>query len=153
MELQLAFKKKLYQHALQIIQERIAASELAMRNAQAAANSEEKSSAGDKYETSRAMSHLEKHMQSRQLLANQNELEALLAINCNSIHQLITVGTVVVFKEFQFFIAAGLGKIMFDNKLVYLISPHAPIAKALAQKQVGNEIIFNKKVLTIEALF
>jgi hypothetical protein len=38
-----------------------------MESAQQSANSEEKSSAGDKYETSRAMGHLEKDMHARQL--------------------------------------------------------------------------------------
>ena len=45
-----------------MIKQRIAAATLAIENAQSAANAEEKSSAGDKYETSRAMSHLEKDM-------------------------------------------------------------------------------------------
>lgn len=48
------------------IEERITITKLAIANAQEAANSQDKSSAGDKYETGRAMGHLEKDMYARQ---------------------------------------------------------------------------------------
>ena len=52
-----------------------------MNEAQASANSEEKSSAGDKYETSRALSHLDKDMHARLLFSNMKDIESLLSVN------------------------------------------------------------------------
>ena len=86
----LRYKKELHQYCVEIIQQRINAAVQAMQNAQEAANSEEKSSAGDKYETGRAMNHLEKDMHARQLAANKNELAALLAVDNNTLHATVT---------------------------------------------------------------
>ena len=61
-------KAKLYDSCLKLVDERVAHIEDAMRNAQASANEETKSSAGDKYETGRAMMHLEKE---NGLISNQ----------------------------------------------------------------------------------
>lgn len=148
-----AFKNRLYQHCIAIIQQRINAAIESMQNAQAAANSEEKSSAGDKYETSRAMSHLEKDMHARQLTANQHELAALLAVDCNTIHIPVSTGSIVTCNDITFYIAAGLGKISFEGAAVYVLSPNAPVAKSLLHKVVGDSVSFNNKELIISNVF
>ena len=152
-EQKLQYKKRLYQHCIEIIQERIDATIQSMQDAQAAANNEEKSSAGDKYETGRAMSHLEKDMHARQLAANKNELAALLAVDCNSIYTSVKTGSIITCKENRFFIAAGLGKVLFENETVYLLSPNAPLAKSMLNKIAGNTISFNNKEMTIREVF
>lgn len=75
-----AFKQKLKQWGLDLIGQRIATANEAMTRAQEAANSEEKSSAGDKYETGRAMGHLQKDMHARAMAQSVKELAALNAI-------------------------------------------------------------------------
>ncbi len=150
---QLTYKKKLHQHCMAIIKDRITAIVQSMESAQAAANSEEKSSAGDKYETSRAMSHLEKDMQGRQLAANQNELAAFMAIDDKKLSATVAAGTIVKAGGLTFFIAAGLGKITFGGSIVYLISPNAPVAKSLMGKVKGNKLNFNNKEITITEVF
>ena len=84
--MQTGFKNKLRQFAQDFIQQQITLARTMIGNAREAANSEEKSSAGDKYETSRAMSHLEKDMHSRQLAEIIRELATLHAINVNNIY-------------------------------------------------------------------
>ncbi len=153
MEEKIAYKKKLHQHCITIIKQRMNAAMESMQNAQAAANSEEKSSAGDKYETSRAMSHLEKDMHSRQLTANQLELAALLTVDCNKIYTSVLKGSIVNCNEITFFIAAGLGKISFEGETMYVLSPNAPVAKSLLHKVAGNSVHFNNKELIILTLF
>src|ERR1700761_1589374 len=76
----IAFKQRLKQWGLDLIGQRITNSNEAMTQAQEAANSEEKSSAGDKYETGRAMGHLQKDMHARQLAEALKEQAALHAI-------------------------------------------------------------------------
>src|SRR5665811_379907 len=81
------FKNTLKKRSIEIIEQRISSSYHAMENAQAAANEEEKSSAGDKYETGRAMNHLEKDMHARQLSANKKDMAGLLSVNCDQIYE------------------------------------------------------------------
>jgi len=144
-----AFKKRLLQHCLAIIRARADAARSAMDNAQSSANSEEKSSAGDKYETSRAMSHIEKDMHAKQLLANQNELAALLNIHLEKKYASVGNGCLVVCDDLIIFIAAGLGKMIFEAKQVFAISPVAPLAKMLSGKKEGDGFVVNGKDMLI----
>ncbi|WP_301928710.1 hypothetical protein [Ferruginibacter sp.] len=149
----LNFKKRMLLHCMQSIQQRIDAALMAMDNAQAAANSEEKSSAGDKYETGRAMSHLEKDMHARQLVANQHELAALKSVDCSRLHVTVTAGSVVVCDDVKFFIAAGLGKIVFEGETILVLSPNAPVAKLLLRQVAGGSCSFNSKTMLIKDVF
>jgi hypothetical protein len=150
---QTSFKKGLQQRCASIIEERIAATQQLMNNAQEAANSESKSSAGDKYETSRAMNHLQKDMYASQLAANRRELAAVLSINCGSIATVIGNGCYVQTKKASFFIAAGLGKITIDGLTVYLLSPNAPLSQILFTKKAGDSFLLNKELLLINLFF
>ena len=147
------YKIKLHQHAVEIIRKRTADTMLLIKNAQASANSEEKSSAGDKYETSRAMSHLEKDMYAKQLAANNRELAALLSIDCDTLYHSVMTGCVVNSNDISFFIAAGLGKITFEGRNIYFLSPGAPFAKILLNKRAGDGFIFNNEPMIIEEIF
>jgi len=143
------YKKQLLRISLDILEKRIASNQLAIDNAQASANEEEKSSAGDKYETSRAMSHIEKDMYAKQLAANKNEIAALLSVDCTKLYSSIVPGAVIKCSGCTFFIAAGLGKITVEGEIVYLLSPNVPLAKLLYNKSKGDGIFFNDKELLI----
>jgi hypothetical protein len=147
------YKNNLHQYAVEIIRQRITDTKLFMENAQASANTEEKSSAGDKYETSRAMSQLEKDMHAKQLGANKLELAALLSIDCSILYNSISTGSIVVCDEFSFYIAAGLGKISLDGRDFYFLSPAAPVAKLLFKKAAGDTFVFDKKQITIKEVY
>ena len=73
-------KKELFEHCKNLLLQRIANGEKAMLDAQEAANSEEKSSMGDKYETGRAMSQLAREMSAKQVFENKQELGFLLKL-------------------------------------------------------------------------
>lgn len=147
------YKKSLRQYAVEMLSQRIAEVKLAMDNAQEAANAEEKSSAGDKYETSRAMGQRDKEMYTGQLLANKQSLAALLSINFNEVHNIVSTGSVVVCDDITFYIASGLGKISVNKKDIYFLSPAAPVAKLLFNRVAGDAIIFNNKKMLINEVF
>lgn len=149
----IAFKNKLKGFCQQSIEDRINAVKEAMKNAQDAANSEEKSSAGDKYETGRAMGHLQKDMHAGQLAGYLKEQAGLHAVHTGIIYDHVTAGTFVQTATFNFFIAAGLGKHTIDGQTVFFISPHAPLAALLQNKKQGNSFSFNKQELIIVDLF
>lgn len=141
----IAFKNDLKKAGELLITERIAMTRTAIDNAQAAANGEEKSSAGDKYETGRAMGHLEKDMYSRQQSENMKDLDQLQKINTNVVYTTAQAGAFVRCKDYSFFIATGLGKQEINGKLVFFLSPQAPLAKLLLNKGVGERFVFNKR--------
>jgi hypothetical protein len=149
----LIFKNKLKQVCKTIIELRINAAKAAIMNAQQAANSEEKSSAGDKYETSRAMSHLEKDMHARQLTENLKELATLHAIDVNTIYTVGKPGAFLQCSGASFFIAAGLGKQVIETDTIFFLSPNAPLAKVLQNKKEGDSFLFNTIQTTIKEIF
>ena len=137
------FKNKLKQFCHESIEQRIEVAKVAIKNAQEAANSEEKSSAGDKYETARAMGHLEKNMHARQLTENLKELAILHSINTNTICAAAITGAFIQCTGVSFFIAAGVGKQIVEGETILFLSPHAPLAKLLLGKRTGDNFLFN----------
>lgn len=147
------YKRRCKQVCVQVLEERIANTKQAIENAQAAANSEEKSSAGDKFETSRAMSHLEKDMHSKQLLAHMTDMAALSNVNCHQLHQKIGLGSFVIANQQKYFIAIGVGKQNVEGESVYMLSPVAPLAQKMWQRKQSETFMFNNKTFTIEEVF
>lgn len=149
----IAFKNELKQLCCSIIRHRIEAAKLAIDNAQQAANNEQKSSAGDKHETSRAMSHLEKEMHARQLSENVRELGTLSFINVDLIYEVVTSGAFLQCTGVSFFIAAGLGKQIVGGKSIFFLSPHAPLAKLIENKKAGDSFLFKESRTEIISIF
>jgi len=149
----LAHKIALKQFALDLISTRIEAARLQAGQAQEAANQEEKSSAGDKYETSRAMGHLQKDMHSRQQAENARELATLHQIKVDKLYSSAIAGAFIQCPDINFFIVAGLGKQHFHGQTILFLSPAAPLAKMLNQKKAGDTFIFNGQPLLIKDIF
>lgn len=149
----IAFKNRLKLAAQQIIEQRISAAKTLIDEAQAAANSEEKSSAGDKYETARAMNQLEKEMHSKQLAQQLKELALLHEVRTDVVYREATTGACIDGSGIIFFIAAGLGKQTIDGKLIIYLSPQAPLAKQLQHKKAGDQFVFNGKGIAIESVY
>jgi transcription elongation GreA/GreB family factor len=149
----IAFKLTLKAAAQALIEQRISNATIAIEQAQQAANNEEKSSAGDKYETARAMGHLEKDMHARQLAENVKELALLHSIPVNTIYPLATAGTFIRCTSISFFIAAGLGKQTIQGGQIIFLSPQAPLAQLIKGKKAGDSFLFNGTEQVISALF
>jgi hypothetical protein len=149
----IAFKTGLKQAGKLLIAERIAMAKSAIDNAQEAANSEGKSSAGDKYETGRAMGHLEKNMYARQQAENIKELAKLQEINTDVIYTTAQSGAFVRCPEQSFFIGAGLGRQLIADQPIFFLSPYTPLAKLLLDKKAGDSFLFNKKEIVILEIY
>lgn len=149
----ITFKSLLKRWALDQITQRITNSRLAIDQARESANSEEKSSAGDKYETGRAMGHLQQEMHSRQLAEYLKELAILHAVNIDQLCPEGRVGAFLQSEDFAFFIAAGLGRHVVEGQTILFLSPQAPLAKFLQNKKAGDNITFNNINTTIQMVF
>ena len=146
-----AFKEQLLQACKKIIQERIENANHAMNAAQEAANGEDKSSAGDKYETSRAMGHRDRDMYARQLVEAKNEWQKLDKINLEP-SSLIKAGSLIEVNEILYFIASGIGKLEINGQVVMVISKESPIANLMVNKKINDNFSFNGKLLKITSL-
>jgi hypothetical protein len=149
----IAFKTRLKRRALDGIGERITVARESIDQSQQAANQEEKSSAGDKYETGRAMGHLQKDMYSRQLAESIKELAALHAVNTDMLYPTAGAGAFIRGDGIAFFIAAGLGRQQAEGQTIFFLSPQAPLAKTLQNKKPGDTLTFNGSLVTILEIF
>ncbi|GAB3499159.1 hypothetical protein GCM10027341_21880 [Spirosoma knui] len=125
------------------VEQRINTAKEAMEAAQESANAEEKSSAGDKYETGRAMAQLERDRHA-QLLAEAMKLgQELGRMNVDKVYESVQPGSLVSTNRGTFFISISAGKLTLNNVLYFAISPASPIGTALAGKKAGDTVTFN----------
>ena len=147
-----ALKIALVKHCEHYIDVRLTGIQKAMSEAQAAANKETKSSAGDKHETGRAMAQLETEKQSKQLSEVHKLKQAFLQIKTQPISTKIATGAVVQTNKAVFYLSIGIGRVQLGDYLVFVISPTAPIAKSLMGLEVGDQFQFNGTAQTVIAL-
>lgn len=134
---------------LRVLDSRIAEIETAIASAKEARDNESKSSAGDKYETGRAMLQIELDNLEHQL-KNQLELKTeILRVNPELTTEKISFGSLISSTNGTYFIAIGLGKILIGNETVYAISLASPLGQALKGAQKDNTISLNGKSITI----
>lgn len=125
---------------------------LAMEHAQDAIENDTKSSAGDKYETTREMVQQDLNRYQAQLqqakidsvLLQQLELDPKTKANA---------GSVIVTDKARYFIATSLGRQQIADEEYMVISASSPIGKLLLGKVVGDNIMFNGNIQTIQALY
>lgn len=142
-------KKKIYGICLALLNEKISIAKRGMEEAQSSANNETKSSAGDKYETGRAMSQRERDLHARQLAELMNMQQAFSAIDPEKACTKVELGALIQTSTTMFFIAGSLGAVTVDGKQIMVISAVSPIAQAMLDKQEGGRIDWMKKEIEI----
>jgi transcription elongation GreA/GreB family factor len=149
----LEIKETLLDEVEALIYQKIAVFQKMMDDAQDSANNETKSSAGDKFETGRAMMHLERDKNAQQL-SEARKLELFLSqIKSDKMFDRVAFGSVVQTDFGNYFISIAAGRILVDEKKYFAISPQAPLAKELMQKEKGDMITFNDKPIKILDVF
>ncbi|GAB2539378.1 3-oxoacyl-ACP synthase [Spirosoma aerophilum] len=131
------------------VQKRITTAKQAMEEAQEAANSESKSSAGDKYETGRAMAQLERDRHA-QLLAEATKVEReLKQLTIEKAFETVQPGSLAVTNRGLFFISVGAGKLSVDGVDYFAVSAASPIGTALAGRKANDTVTFNKMIYQV----
>ena len=116
-------------------------------------NNLKKSSAGDKFETSRALMQTEYDKIHNQLLILKNQLRAIKSISLSDNKKKVGVGSFIKTNKSFYFISIGLGKQIIDNNDIYIISLSSPIGKLLNNKKKGDKIVFNNNEELIEDIY
>lgn len=145
----MTLKEHLYHHCVSILTERIEQAEIAMQDAQDSANSETKSSAGDKYETGRAMAHLDKERHTRRHAAALDELTRLQRLNPDCVMTEIESGALVQTSVGWYYLTVGIGEIEFEDTVVQVISPESPIGAFLLELEVGDADDFRGREIEV----
>ena len=140
----MSIKNKLLQHCKELIEARLKNAEDAMNRAQESANDNEKSSAGDKFETGRAMGHLEKEMFSRQYQESLLALQKIQSIESKTGTQEIALGSLVEIDTKFYLIAIRLGKVNFEDREYYIVSEESPIGQSIIGLRKNDTITINK---------
>ncbi len=143
-------KEQLHSLCLAYIEERIKGTNQAIQFAQASANEETKSSAGDKYETGRAMAQLEIEKNSAQLAEAQKLKQILLQLDPTKSTETIQAGSLVITNQGKFYISIPAGQFTIEGENYFAISPSSPIAQKLLGLKVRDQFSFNKKEFEIE---
>ena len=151
MALPLTFKSGLLELCKDSVKTKIENANKAMQAAQEAANGEDKSSAGDKYETSRAMGHLDRDMFAKQLVEAKTEMEKLMKINIEPF-ETVKLGSLLKANGTYYFIATGIGKLEYENINVMVISNQSPLASKMLGKKCLDSFEFNSNRWEIEEL-
>jgi transcription elongation GreA/GreB family factor len=115
-------------------------------------NSESKSSAGDKHETSKAMMQLEIEKLGMQLKEAEGQLIEFEKINFNKTFQSVEQGCLVETNKGYFLIASSIGKINVDDKTIFVISSKSPLALKLISHKQKDTVVFNDVSYTINRI-
>jgi len=145
----IATKIKLHSLCQAYIEQRIDAAQKAIAIAQESANEETKSSAGDKYETGRAMAQLEIEKNSTQLAEAQKLKVALSQIKPDQTSYAVQAGSLVITNQGNFYISISAGQFTVDNVSYFSISPASPIGSKLMGLKEGAQFSFNTKTYLI----
>jgi transcription elongation GreA/GreB family factor len=116
-------------------------------------NADTKSSAGDKYETGRAMAQMELEKNQAALSRTIKLRKELLMMDLEKKFKKVEFGSLVFTKQGNYFISFGLGKITISKQDYYAISLGSPIGKALYQKTSGDTVVFQgREIIVLEVV-
>lgn len=144
-------KEKVLLRCEQYVLNRINTAQHAIDAVEAAGEEDTKSSAGDKYETSREMmkQEIERNFQ---LLSEAKQMQLVLhSLKQISNHtSLVRPGSLIQTDQRMFYLAIGIGKLHVEGLDVFVLSPSAPVGQLLIGKQIGDQITFNQKTYLIQ---
>ncbi len=146
-------KQQLFSLCQQYIEQRISNALNAINTAKESANSDSKSSAGDKHETGRAMAQLEQEKSSIQLSETFELQKILQKIDPDKSSATIQNGSIVITNKGNFFISIPAGKLQFENKIYFAISMGSPFGLKIKNLSKNMQFDFNDQHYEIEDVF
>ncbi len=147
------FKESLYEACLQAVESRIGHAEEALMQARDASRDETKSSAGDKYETTREMMQQDIDRNSTQLYEAKKLSFQLEQCRDAEIDDTVVPGALVKTSKAWMYIAVSIGKLQIGEYSVFVVSPASPVGQALMGKTSGSAFTINGIDQTIESVY
>lgn len=148
----MTFKEQVYVQCMRIVTQRITDVQKTLNDLRESIVNETKSTAGDKYETARAMLHIEQENVTKQmteLLEQKTQLEKLSMIEASAS---VIKGSLVKTDRGYLFLSIALGKIKVGDQTVVALSPQSPLGKQLMGLKVGENTLMNGTMYTVEGI-
>ena len=121
------------------------AAEQGIKEAQQASKDDTKSSAGDKYETGRAMMQQETDRNMAQLNEANKLKVALNQISISITTKQVENGSVVLTNNGNFYVAISAGTLSVDSLSYFAVSPASPIGLKLKGLKAADQFTLNGK--------
>jgi transcription elongation GreA/GreB family factor len=145
-------KQQLLTHCLEQTAQRIAGITDSLMKIEEARNGETKSSAGDKFETGRAMMQMEEAKLKGQLEEALKVRQVLDQINPLHTGERIAAGSLISTNRGNYFLAVGLGKVRLAGRVFFCTSMDSPIGQQLHGKQAGDTFTFNELEFLVQGM-
>ena len=131
------------------VNQRIANAQEAITAASEAAADDTKSSAGDKFETTREMMQQELNRH-HQLLADAKRMSGMLnTLEARTDTGPVKPGSLVTTNQGCFFIAISMGQCQIEGQSYWVISPASPLGQRLIGLEVGEQLTFGGTVYQV----
>ncbi|MBT8239170.1 MAG: 3-oxoacyl-ACP synthase [Croceitalea sp.] len=138
-------KSKVFEFCESFIAQRIRGIQSQIKEVSQALASENKSTAGDKHETGRAMLQLEREKLGQQLFEAEKMVELFRRVDRDTNSQTAVLGSLVITNLANYYLAISAGKYTTPETEVYCISTFTPIGKLVLGKSSGDTFTFNNK--------
>ncbi len=145
-------KSKLINQCIQTLENKLHALDKELNLLQESANEETKNSAGDKYETGRAMVMLEKEKLAGQKEQIFQQIKPLKSIDEGKEFKKVEHGAVVMTSGSNYFISSGIGQVEVEGISFLVISAMAPLAQVMIGKGEGETFSFNRNTFEIQKI-
>lgn len=148
----MTFKQEVYNHFLQLVDEKISRLQKVLNDLKESGANETKSTAGDKYETALAMLQIEQANTRAQLQDVLQQKAALVKIDPLIIPIAAVNGSLLHTSQGFLFLSAALGKSVVNGITVTALSPQSPLGKQLLHLQKGQSATVNNRQYLIESI-
>lgn len=145
-------KKAFFQHLSNSLSEKIARLQLDIADLQRDIAEDSKSSAGDKFETSREMAQQELGKLSTQLSEQQRIKSLIENLSVEKMSQ-TQLGAIVETNKGMFLVGIPIGNNSFEGKNIIGIGLGAPLGQLILHKKKADELFFNNQIIIIEEIY
>ena len=115
---------------------------------------ETKSSAGDKYETSREMAQQELQQLEVNKTLKRNQLLSILQLRNIEVSELVKSGSIIATNQGYFLLGSAIGKIVLDNgEIIFALGLQSPLSQQLLGKSKGDSFQLNNTNYLIQELY
>jgi len=124
----------------------------AIADAQEAANNEEKSSAGDKFETGRETMQQEIDLNLTRLGELDKQKHLFDHVLPDHTSATVQPGSVVHTNNGKYYVSIGAGKLRIEDTVYYAVSPVSPIGTKMSGLKTGDTFELNGRTYVIECV-
>lgn len=149
----ITFKQEVHKESMSHLREKKERLNKQISDAQQAAAEDTKSSAGDKYETSREMMKQEIDKANQQLAIFEKMEAVLMKISPDKPKRKVELGSLIVCNEGIYFFSVSLGQIKIQGQVVYCLSLASPLGKIMMGKKAGETFAFRGREIKIQEIY